>query len=399
MSILLQINKNVEFITKYLSDSQIENHPQLNYDGSTDPNCPEQRLYILECMKLIDTCPEIFEYLKCYFDIYRPKVIVPEDPQLSTCLMTALIMDSSVVISVENRIKIIIFLLNYGVDINTKLNCQIDSYLNMAIVGKHNFCRYEIIKCLLDYGAKIFLDGAKNSAFHALVLIKTECYEGEIEKILNLLLEKENDINIVNHENLTLLHIASFMNFNNSVNIMKLLVGKNIDLEKKNNHLETALHLTVKKSNLELALQKIKILLDAGANINASDVVGNTLLHLAAVKYRNNVYQIINLLIKERNNELNWFSRNYFNSSLFHTLTPKVREMYNFVIIKEKVDTNNTGNCYFCSRFVKEGIKCELNHLICEACLFICAHNNCSICDNKLLFTLKVVRKEQKIEN
>jgi len=395
LMIVLSINKNVEFITKYLSDSQIENYPQLDYHGSTDTNSPEQRLYIFECIKLMDICPKIFEYLECYFDIYRPNVITPNDPKLLTCLMTALIVKLNNVISEENTIKMITFLINYGVDINTKLCCHIDSYLNLAVACDNNHYRYKIIECLLNHGAKIFLDGARNSAIHCLALIQNECYEGETEKILNLLLCKENNIDVVNHEDMTVFHASSMIEYNNSVNIMRLLLSKNVDLEKKICNTVTALHLTIRRSKLDLAMQKIKLLLDAGININSKDAHGNTLLHLAVIKYKKESYRIIDLLIKERGDELNLFNINNYGYSLFNSLSPQIKAMYNFVIVKDDENINEKVTCARCCKEIdkKSSIKCELNHLICKHCLFSLAKTSCSICNGNLLFTMKVIKK------
>nr|XP_034977273.1 ankyrin-3-like [Zootoca vivipara] len=105
-----------------------------------------------------------------------------------------------------------------------------------------------------------------------------------LEKIL-----KENDINAVNSEDETLLHIAAA---HGHIEIIDYLIGKGAKLEVKDKKGRTPLHRAAERGHGEA----VKMLLQSGANMYTLDQEGKSPLHLA---HQNHHTHVLKSILKE----------------------------------------------------------------------------------------------------
>jgi ankyrin repeat protein len=130
----------------------------------------------------------------------------------------------------------------------------------------------KIVEMLLDKDIDINIkNNEDNTALH----LATD------SDIVKMLLDKDIDINSKNNDGAIALHLAT------DSNIVKMLLDKDIDINSKNNDGEIALHLVARSNHINI----VEILLDRGININNSN--GFTALHIAAKKGNSNVVEIL----------------------------------------------------------------------------------------------------------
>ncbi|XP_051172785.1 putative ankyrin repeat protein RF_0381 [Leptopilina boulardi] len=140
----------------------------------------------------------------------------------------------------------------------------------------------QVVKLLLQNGANVNVtrNSTENSPLH-LAIIKNNI------EILQLLLEKNVRLNVVNKEKKTPLHIAIDQQ---NEEFVKLLLDKGADTEFKDKFNYTPLHMAIKNGNLKI----IQHLINHKADIN-SFRENETALHFAV---KNNRSDIVKLLLK-----------------------------------------------------------------------------------------------------
>ncbi|WP_168464272.1 ankyrin repeat domain-containing protein [Wolbachia endosymbiont of Ctenocephalides felis wCfeT] len=222
-------------------------------------------------------------------------------------------------------------LLKYGADVNIRDIYGVTPLHWAALRGE-----VEIVKSLIKHGANIDIrvNGGKAASDLArekghteiagfLELGEKTCKlfiaieEGNFEKIA-LLIKSGADINAQNKDGNTSLHLAVIRG-KDIFTIIKLLMenGANIDIKNSNDktvsdlvrekgHTEMAelLEFGDKTCKLFLAMQernseKIESLIKSGANVDAQNKDGNTLLHWAAMK---DAFPIVKLLLENNAN-------------------------------------------------------------------------------------------------
>ncbi len=133
------------------------------------------------------------------------------------------------------------------------------------------------------YGLKtIFNEIFPDTSLHGVV--KSNSIES-----LRLLLEKEVDINAKDKDGLTALHVAASKN---SQAIAKLLIEKGVDINAKDKDGLTVLRVAASKNSHTI----VELLIEKGADINAKDKDGWTVLHVAAW---HNSQAVVKLLIRK----------------------------------------------------------------------------------------------------
>lgn len=175
-------------------------------------------------------------------------------------------------------IKTIKYILDFNLDINMK-NINGDTPLMLACVTHSIGHPVEVIQLLLNRGADI---NVKNH--NGTTALMKACTNGNV-KIVEFLLKNgaANNINEKNKYGDTALTVACIYNYNDNIEIVKLLLNYGADIMATNNQLKTAVHILCnKKINLPKSLT---YLLECGAKINVKDYEYCTPLHLSCYKH------------------------------------------------------------------------------------------------------------------
>ena len=241
----------------------------------------------------------------------------------------------------------------------------------------HRLCnsnsdKFDLIKYCLSNGMDKFINVKNNSGQTALALyIINDEIKIKSERIINLFINNIDKNVITNHGN-TYLHLVCNHYYN--IEIIKLLLSKGINVNKKNNKGKTCLHLVKDKNTLKLLidndgdinvknnngltclhsvcdnnvlnLKMIKLLIECGIDINEKTNKGNTCLHIICYKkvIRPKIVNIIELLIE---NGININERNNIGNTCLNLIC---KESRNFDVIKLLVKNGadvNISNNYF----------------------------------------------------
>lgn len=164
----------------------------------------------------------------------------------------------------------------------------------------------ESAKLLIKHGANLNI---KNSNGYDALLIATEFYDYEYVK---LLVDNGADIKTKNQNNFNLLILVSLRNSPDTITEAKYFIDKGINVNDFTNQGKTALTFACTTRNLEL----VKLLVENGANINATDFEGFTaLMH---VVYYNENYgdDKSNIIYYMINNGADFNIRNNYNKTV-----------------------------------------------------------------------------------
>ena len=140
------------------------------------------------------------------------------------------------------------------------------SCLQAAVDGR---CSKNTLQALMENGAQI--DAKRKDGTNALL---RACRTGQSESVL-FLLEAGVDVNIVNFDGNTSLHVAVYGNCNKQT--LQQMIEKGVSVNALNKRGETALVLACELAQVEL----VRVLLEKGANPDISDHEGYTRLHAA----------------------------------------------------------------------------------------------------------------------
>ncbi|XP_062503767.1 ankyrin repeat, PH and SEC7 domain containing protein secG-like isoform X1 [Corticium candelabrum] len=165
-------------------------------------------------------------------------------------------------------------------------NTQISDKTSIAMAIDDMTCPVEIIKLLLDYGAKVNLQGGRWLYGSQLSLLHIASYRLRAD-VVSLLISRGALVNVQSTENKTPLMITP-IDFHggsrmlSSVIIIRLLSHvPGIDLETRNNAGSTILHIC---AQAEKPIDFVRILLEAGADPTALNNDGNSPADIASVK-------------------------------------------------------------------------------------------------------------------
>jgi len=172
----------------------------------------------------------------------------------------------------KHNIKVIELLVQHGADVN-KYDIDKVTALNMLAQDKSNF-KLDTANCLISSGANI---GARDN--HGNTPLLNALFSNNFE-FVELLINKGADLLVTNKDGYTVLHAAVEAGILKAID---LFLDRHIDVHAKTTEGKTPLHLTnTQKDQMEM----IAALLAAGANVNAVDNNGETILHYAA-RYKN----------------------------------------------------------------------------------------------------------------
>ena len=152
--------------------------------------------------------------------------------------------------------------------------------LNRAIVKGDDL----MVQLLLRRGAKI------EAATPELASALSCAAEEQFEEIVDILLQKEANVNATDRWGWTALHRAQVKPEND--NVTRLLLSKGSDVEARCEKGRTALHHAAERGNTST----IPLLIEKGANIEAKDIAENTPLHIA-ILYRHT--DMVSLLVDQ----------------------------------------------------------------------------------------------------
>ncbi len=156
---------------------------------------------------------------------------------------------------------------------------------------------------------------------------------GDLE-IVEILIKQGSDINAVDENNENgLIHACRQGN----IETCKFLVDKGSNINLQNSAGLTALMETTYFGNLDIALYLVKI----GADVHLKNNDGNSILHVASSRPINSFKELVQLLISEKNMDINELNNN--KSNAFMTAC-------------------RSGNLEICELFIKKGIDINLKN-------------------------------------
>lgn len=174
--------------------------------------------------------------------------------------------------AVKNKhcpINVIEFLIEKGASVHV-LNRQGFSLLHYALFRKHSSC--DLIKLLLNKGADM---QAVNMFGEAALNVAVRFNRKDIVKVL--LENPKVKVNLADKTSYTPLHCAIRSKVTSDTEILKLLLEAGANIEKKTKTGKSSLHLAAFDCNTAI----IKLLLDYGARVNVLDKENQTPLDLA----------------------------------------------------------------------------------------------------------------------
>jgi len=184
----------------------------------------------------------------------------------------------------EGNIDEVRRLLNLKVDINA-VDIDGDSALTCAVKGKH----LEIVRLLLDAGADINL-----TVKYGRTALIFASFLG-LEEIINLLLERKALLNV----GIDATPLTGAM-FRGHSNIVRLLLNAGANINHPSGNGRTVLMVAALKGDLDT----VKLLLRMGANKDLLDREGNTALSLAQTHKQGQYEEVIELLTKRPSSNL-----------------------------------------------------------------------------------------------
>ena len=240
----------------------------------------------------------------------------------------------------NENVELTKLLLEHGADVNTLINIEtqllIDKGLDINASDKVNFTilmfaigkeNIEMVKLLIENGADVnaLLNIDTKNLIEKGLAVNTSTKDGLttlmfaiMEKknieIIKLLLEHEVDVNVFVNNGETALMLAIY---NENIKLTKLLLeyGADINISVKSG--ETALMLAIYNENIKLT----KLLLEYGADVNASTKDGDTALMVASIN--NNNIEIVKLLI---DNGAKIDAENEEGLNVIHLANKKIRK-------------------------------------------------------------------------
>lgn len=200
------------------------------------------------------------------------------------------ILENSIIESYPMYIDLFKFLINKKLNINAT-----DTYNNTPLHIALSHCNYKIADILIKHGANINIKNIGNQiALHVVLEIFIDrkpryLYENYILKIVNVLLKSTTDIDVIDVNGYTPLHLALK---NRRINTVKMLLKHGVNPMIKTRDGESVLHLAViyLRNNFNIINYLIKI---KRVDINEIDNEGNTPLIIAFEMYNLEAAEIL----------------------------------------------------------------------------------------------------------
>lgn len=168
----------------------------------------------------------------------------------------------------NGHLEVVKALLEHGADKDALADGHITPLFQAAGNGK-----LEVVKVLLAHGA----DPNSETEYKRTPLFMAALEDANVE-VIKVLIDAGADINHVSKNDLTPLHIAATLGF--TANVKALLAAKAL-VNVRDYELWTPLHFAA-YSQRDSALEIVRVLIDAGADLSARTNNGRTALHLAA---------------------------------------------------------------------------------------------------------------------
>jgi ankyrin repeat protein len=212
-----------------------------------------------------------------------------------------------------------------------------DYYGNYPLHYTIFFNNINVFNKLLNISNINVLDKKKNTLLHIII-------KNKLVNFFNIIINKNIDVNLLNIDNETSLHIASVNNLNNV--ILKLLELKINPNTQDNKNKLTPSMICVLNNNII----GNNYLLDSRIDLNLQDYYGNTLLHFAIIE---NNFEIINNIIDRIKSKLlkyNFNISNYDGNTILHIILYKIcneninESNYNIEYIIDNTNINLQNN-------------------------------------------------------
>jgi ankyrin repeat protein len=178
--------------------------------------------------------------------------------------------------SQEQGVGIARLLLQRGLDVHAKDNHNDTPLHSAALSGT-----LEIARVLLDRGANANVENKRGrTPLHQVARGKYESQEHGVA-IAQLLLERGANVQARDEDSNTALHYAAF---NERLEIAKVLLDHAVNTAVENERGETTLHLVSQSRHIsqEHGVGIVRLLLERGEDVNASDRYQNTAVHSAS---------------------------------------------------------------------------------------------------------------------
>lgn len=343
----------------------------------------QEREHIMYCLKKMEENPDLYDYFSNYFKIHKFDLNHKYKNYKNSTIVESILKSGTNEKTIVAPLK---FLFDHGASVNLKLSGIMETYLSITLSLGNLPHRYDIIKLLLDCGIRVNGYG-QYGPLNTILLLNDPKDLIDIEKIIDLLLEYGCDINSLNSQLLTPLDITAYAGFASSKKFMKIFLDRKASVTNVTKY-GSILHLVFKtKQDLELTIEKVQMLVNAGCNVNITDCNGDTPLHLAFKVFKEQAADIIEILI---NAKADIFMKNNQGEScnnLLHYIKDKKYDI--FINMK-----TNLKECFICFDN-KATIACNYDHTVCCDCLFKTCDFVCVICKEKLPYELNVVRKKE----
>ena len=176
----------------------------------------------------------------------------------------------------DNFFDLLRSLLEHGADKNSQ---DSDHLTSSQMASSWRSCRSVLL--LLEYGANGHLRGKNGEAtLQGIQRWKARRYSpSEYVDIIQSLLKQVVDVNLLDDDCMTLLHLASYEGFLETTNML-LEYGATVNV--RNNDGRTPLHCALARCARSQAVNVARLLLGQGADAETRDINGSTALHLSS---------------------------------------------------------------------------------------------------------------------